>query len=57
MEKKLTKKREKRMRLNDLIPDEELRNEILGKLYKREPLFDDKGIFTCLLQSFVNAAL
>src|ERR1035437_10800165 len=57
MEKKLTKKREKRTRLEDLIPDEELRNEILGKLYKREPLFGDKGIFTGLLQSFVNAAL
>jgi putative transposase len=57
MEKKLNKKREKRPRLEDLIPDEELRNEILGKLYKKEPLFGDKGIFTSLLQSFVNAAL
>jgi putative transposase len=57
MEKKLTKKRVKRPRMEDLIPDEELRNEILGKLYKKEPLFGDKGIFTSLLQSFVNAAL
>ena len=57
MEKKLTKKRERRPRLEDLIPDESLRNEILGKLYNKEPLFGDKGIFTGLLQSFVNAAL
>jgi len=57
MEKKLTKKREKRPRLEDLIPEESLRNEILGKLYNKEPLFGEKGIFTGLLQSFVNAAL
>ena len=57
MEKKLTKKREKRPRLEDLIPDETLRKEILGRLYKREPLFCENGIFTGLLQSFVNAAL
>ena len=57
MEKKLTKKREKRPRLEDLIPDETLRGEILGRLYNKEPLFGDKGIFTGLLQNFVNAAL
>lgn len=57
MEKKPIKKREKRARLEDLIPDDSLRNEILERLYKREPLFGDKGIFTSLLQSFVNAAL
>lgn len=43
--------------MEDLIPDDSLRNEILERLYKREPLFGDKGIFTSLLQSFVNAAL
>jgi putative transposase len=57
MEKKPIKKREKRARLEDIIPDDSLRNEILERLYKREPLFGDKGIFTSLLQSFVNAAL
>lgn len=43
--------------MEDLIPDEKIRNEIMGKLYSGEPLFGDKGIFTGLLQSFVNAAL
>jgi len=57
MEKKLTKKREKRLRLEEIIPDEAMRNEMLSRLYKREPLFGDNGIFTDLLQSFVNAAL
>jgi len=57
MEKKLTKKREKRLRLEEIIPDVAMRNEMLSRLYKREPLFGDNGIFTDLLQSFVNAAL
>jgi transposase-like protein len=57
MEKKTTKSREKRSRMEDLIPDEQLRTEILSKLYSGEPLFGDQGIFTGLLQSFVNAAL
>lgn len=43
--------------MEDLIPDEEIRNEVLRKLYSGEPLFGEGGIFTGLLQSFVNAAL
>jgi transposase-like protein len=57
MEKKPTKKREKRLRLEEIIPNEAMRSEMLSRLYKREPLFGDNGIFTDLLQSFVNAAL
>jgi putative transposase len=57
MEKKPTKKREKRPRLEEIIPDDAMRGEMLSRLYKGEPLFGDKGIFTGLLQSFVNAAL
>lgn len=57
MEKKLTKKKVKEPRLEELIPDESLRNEMMSKLYQGKPLFGDQGIFTNLLQSFVNAAL
>ena len=57
MENRLTKKREKRLRLEELIPDDVLREEILSRLYKGDPLLGDKGIFTGILQSFVNAAL
>lgn len=57
MEKRLPKKREKRPRLEELIPDEGLRGEMMSRLYKGDPLFGDRGIFTNLLQSFVNAAL
>jgi putative transposase len=57
MEKKPTKKREKRLRLEEIIPNDSMRSEMLSRLYKKEPLFGDNGIFTDLLQSFVNAAL
>ena len=57
MEKRLTKKREKKLRLEEIIPDDGLREEILSRLYKGDPLLGDKGIFTGILQSFVNAAL
>lgn len=57
MEKKLTKKREKRLRLEEIIPDDGMRNEMLSRLYKGDPILGEKGIFTNLLQSFVNAAL
>jgi putative transposase len=57
MEKKEPKKREKRMRLNELIPDDTIRNEMLSRLYKGDPILGEKGVFTNLLQSFVNAAL
>jgi putative transposase len=57
MEKRPTKKREKKLRLEEIIPDDAMRDEMLSRLYKGEPLLGDKGIFTGLLQSFVNAAL
>lgn len=57
MEKKETKKREKRLRLNEIIPDDAIRNEMLARLYKGDPILGEKGVFTNLLQSFVNAAL
>lgn len=57
MENKNSKKREKKMRLEEIIPDESLRTDMLSRLYKGDPLLGDKGIFTNLLQSFVNAAL
>ena len=57
MEKKESKKREKRKRLNEIIPDDSIRNEMLSRLYKGDPILGEKGIFTNLLQSFVNAAL
>jgi putative transposase len=57
MEKKATKKREKRLRLNEIIPDDAIRNEMLSRLYKGDPILGEKGVFTNLLQSFVNAAL
>ena len=57
MEKKETKKREKRLRLNEIIPDDAIRSEMLNRLYKGDPILGEKGVFTNLLQSFVNAAL
>lgn len=57
MEKKQPKKRERKLRLEEIIPDDELRTEMLSRLYKGEPILGEKGIFTNLLQSFVNAAL
>jgi putative transposase len=57
MEKKESKKREKRKRLNEIIPDDTIRNEMLSRLYKGDPILGENGVFTNLLQSFVNAAL
>jgi putative transposase len=57
MEKQQSKKREKKLRLEEIIPDDDLRTDMLSRLYKGDPLLGDKGIFTNLLQSFVNAAL
>lgn len=44
-------------RLVDLIPDETKRNEIVSRLYNRDPIVGDGGIFTDMLQALVNAAL
>jgi putative transposase len=57
MEKKESKKRENRKRLNEIIPDDAIRNEMLSRLYKGDPILGENGVFTNLLQSFVNAAL
>jgi putative transposase len=50
-------KKEKQPRLEDLIPDETQRKEVVSRLYKGDPILGDGGIFTDMLQSFVNAAL
>lgn len=51
------KKREKPPSLEELIPDETKRKEVINRLYKGEPILGDGGIFTGMLQSIVNAAL
>jgi putative transposase len=50
-------KRQKRPRLEDLIPDENKRAEVINRLYKGDPIVGDGGIFTDMLQALVNAAL
>lgn len=51
------KKRTKRPRMEDLIPDPKKRTEVLSRLYKGDPILGDGGIFTDMLQAFVNASL
>jgi len=51
------KKRKQKPRMEDLIPDEAKRKEVLSRLYKGDPILGDGGIFTDMLQAFVNAAL
>lgn len=55
MKEKKTKKLADR--LEDLIPDESRRAEIIRRLYNGDPLIGDNGIFNGLLQALVNAAL
>jgi len=50
-------KKKKHASLEELIPDEKKRKEVLSRLYKGDPVLGDGGIFTDMLQSFVNAAL
>jgi len=50
-------KSEKRPRLEDLIPDENKRAEVISRLYQGDPIVGDGGIFTDMLQALVNAAL
>ena len=57
MEKRQNKEHGNRPRLDDVIADEGIRKEMLSRLYKGEPILGKEGIFTSLLQSFVNAAL
>lgn len=49
--------KKKKPRLEDLIPNEAKRTEVLSRLYKGDPLIGDGGIFTDMLQAMVNAAL
>jgi putative transposase len=51
------KKRIRKPRMEDLIPDEKKRKEVVSRLYKGDPILGDGGIFTDLLQALVNAAL
>lgn len=52
-----TEKRKRIPRLEDLIPDENKRKEVVSRLYKGDPIVGDGGIFTDMLQALVNAAL
>jgi len=44
-------------RMEDLIPDQERRTEVLRRLYNNDSLLGEGGIFTDMLQSMINAAL
>ncbi len=51
-------KRKKTPRMSDLVADEKLREEFTAALYSGKPLLGENGgIFTELLQAFVNASL
>jgi len=50
-------KKKRHPRLEDLIPDKERREEIVRRMYNREPIVGEDGIFTDLLQALVNASL
>ncbi len=51
------KKRVKRPGLQELIPDEKKREEVISRLYAGDPIVGKDGIFTDLLQALVNASL
>jgi len=44
-------------RMEDLIPDQKRRTEVLRRLYNNDSLLGEGGIFTDMLQSMINAAL
>ena len=44
-------------RMEDLIPHEVKRTEVMRRLYNNDSLLGEKGIFTEMLQSMINAAL
>lgn len=56
-DKRSKKKKQRPPRIEELIPDESKRKEVLSRLYKGDPILGDGGIFTDMLQSMVNAAL
>lgn len=51
------KRKLKHPRMEDLIPDNERRKEVLSRLYNGDAILGDGGIFTDMLQTMVNAAL
>jgi len=51
------KKRIIRPRLEDLIPDDDRRKEVVSRLYNGDPIVGEDGIFTDMLQALVNASL
>jgi putative transposase len=51
------KKRTRKPRMEDLIPDASIRQDVVSRLYQGDPILGDGGIFTDLLQSMVNLAL
>ena len=53
----MKKKSTSRPKLEELVPDEGKRKEILSRLYGGDPILGEGGIFTEMLQTFVNAAL
>ena len=51
-------KKKKSPRMSDLVADEKLREQFKEALYSGKPLLGEEGgIFTDLLQAFVNASL
>jgi transposase-like protein len=56
-ETRLQGRKERHPRMEDLIPDDARRKEVLSRLYNGDPILGDGGIFTDMLQSMVNAAL
>ncbi|MCO6470708.1 MAG: IS256 family transposase [Saprospiraceae bacterium] len=50
-------KKKQRPKLEDLIPDETYREQIISGLYSGKRWLGPNGVFTDLLQSFVDAAL
>jgi putative transposase len=53
----MKKKRTARPSLEELVPDAAKRNEMLSRLYQGDSILGEGGIFTEMLQAFVNAAL
>lgn len=53
----MKKRKKQRSALEELIPDEGKRKEMIGLLYQGAPILGEGGIFNDLVQSLVNAAL
>jgi len=51
------RKRPRAPGLEELIPDENRRKDVLKRLYRGDPIVGTDGIFTDLLQALVNASL